>query len=459
MNMTTKNHTTNYPIVKIALATIRYFSALLLIALLGLLFANTANAQDKTITLDEAIKLGLDNSKQLKLSRVKIDEAVSQYNQAKDQVLPTGSVSLTYDRAEIPANKLNFGSSTIFLPKNANAYLGIASLNETLFAGHKLKYAQESTDLLTQIARLDVVKDKDQITYDIIDAYYNLYKVLQSKKVINQNLTSIDDQIHQSQRFFEQGLVTKNDVLRFQLQRANVELSGIDLESNRKIINYNLDILLGLPETTQLTIAQVNEENKPLAPLTNYIDTAMANRQELAQYDLRTKYAETNIKSIEANTSPTVSASASGYYVDASGNPLPKSGNFITPLTIGVTGAWKFDALWLNKNKVAQARIQKDEVTINKNITIDNVKTEINQNYQNYLTALNKIKLLQTSIEQAGENNNILASKYKSNIASATDKADAETLLYQAQINLELAKADAGLAYYTLLKSTGKLNK
>ena len=27
------------------------------------------------------------------------------------------------------------------------------------------------------------------------------------------------------------------------------------------------------------------------------------------------------------------------------------------------------------------------------------------------------------------------------------------------QINLELAKADAGLAYYTLLKSTGKLNK
>jgi outer membrane protein TolC len=72
---------------------------------------------------------------------------------------------------------------------------------------------------------------------------------------------------------------------------------------------------------------------------------------------------------------------------------------------------------------------------------------------------LNKIKLLQTSIEQAGENNNILASKYKSNIASATDRADAETLLYQAQINLELAKADAGLAYYTLLKSTGKLNK
>jgi outer membrane protein TolC len=90
---------------------------------------------------------------------------------------------------------------------------------------------------------------------------------------------------------------------------------------------------------------------------------------------------------------------------------------------------------------------------------MDNVKNEVNQSYQNYRMALDRINVLQTSINQALENNRILESKYRSNIASATDRADAQTLLYQAQINLELAKADAGLAYYTLLKSTGKLNK
>ena len=108
---------------------------------------------------------------------------------------------------------------------------------------------------------------------------------------------------------------------------------------------------------------------------------------------------------------------------------------------------------------MAEAKIQREEVTYNKAIEINDVKKEVNMDYQNYVMALDKIKLLQTAIEQAGENNKILDSKYKSNIASATDRADAETLLYQAQINLELAKADAGLAYYTLLKSTGKLNK
>ncbi|MES2808339.1 MAG: TolC family protein [Bacteroidota bacterium] len=447
LNTTHKQHLYQIPLLAI------------LIALLLMTLANNVSAQDKDLKLEEAIKLGLENSKVLKLSQSKIDQAISQYNQAKDSALPTGDVSFTYNRAQIPANRLAFGAESISLPKEANAWLGIASVKQTIFAGGRLKYAKESTDLLTNVARLDAVRDKDEITYQIINGYYTLYKVLQSQKVVKQNLESIDAQIHQSQRFFEQGLVTKNDVLRFQLQRSNIELTGIDLESNRKIINHNLDILLGLPEQTRLTIAEIPMAKRSVGTLTDYIDSAMLNRQELRQLDLRTRVAETNIKSINANTTPTLSASAAAYYVDVAANPLPKSGSFITPITVGVTAAWNFGALWTNKNKLSEARIQKDEVAINKSITLDNVKNEVNQEYQNYVRAMDKIQLLQTSIEQAGENNNILASKYKSNIASATDRVDAETLLYQAQINLELAKADAGLAYYTLMKSTGKLNK
>jgi len=427
--------------------------------ILGLLFAGAANAQERTITLSEAIKLGQQNSKVLKLSQARIDEAVTEYDQAKDGGKLSGKASYGYNRAEIPANRLQFGPTSFKLPSSADAYLGTLSLSQVIFGGNRLKYAEQSTELLTQVARLDASKDKDQITYDIISSYYNLYKVLQSKKVVNQNLATIDQQIKQSQRFFDQGLVTKNDVLRFQLQRANIELNGIDLETNRKIINYNLNVLLGLPEGTQLTISVVNEPERTLGSLSNYIDSALANRNEVRELDLRTRVAETNINNVKANTLPTLAASGSAYYVDVNANPIPKSGSYITPISVGLTAAWNFDALWKNKNKLAQAKVQREEVVINKDITIDNVKREVNQNYQNYTMALDKIRLLQTSIAQAGENNKILESKYRSNIASATDRADAETLLYQAQINLELAKADAGLAYYTLLNSIGKLNR
>jgi outer membrane protein len=423
----------------------------------GVLLSTAASAQDRTITLDEAIKLGLENSKTLKLSQSKIDQAVSQYNQAKDRALPTGTASFMYSRAQIPANTLNLGQESLSLPKSANANLGIVSVEEVIYGGGRFRYAKESTDLLVQVARLDVDKDREQIAYNIVNSYYNLYRVLQSKRVVEQNLKSIDQQIHQAQRFFEQGLVTRNDVLRFQLQRSNVELNGIDLENNRKVINYNLLILLGLPENTDLNIAQITDGERVIAPLNSYRDSALATRQEIRQQDLRTRVAETNIKNIQAEKLPTLAATAGLYYVNASANPFPNTGKYITPLTAGLALSWNFGSLWTNKNKVTEARIQREETIINKGIVTDNIKTEVNQSYQNYVKALERIKLLETSIAQATENSRIQASRYANATASATERADAETLLYQAQINLELAKADAGLAYYNLLKATGKL--
>lgn len=456
--MIPQTNTTFYPLLqKLSLTPLRKGIATVLA---GLLIGSTAFAQERPITLNEAIELGLQNSKTLKLSQARIDEAVSQYNQAKDKALPSGSASFMYSRAQIPVNRLELGPDQSFnLPTSANANLGIVSAEEVIYGGGRYRYAKESTDLLVQVAKLDVEKDREQIAYTIVNEYYNLYRVIQSKSVVEQNLKAIDEQIHQAQRFFEQGLVTKNDVLRFQLQRSNIEVNGIDLESNRKIINYNLLVLLGLPENTQLTIPQVNEPQRTVAPLSQYLDSAFAFRQEIKQQDLRTKVAETNIKSTTAEKLPTLAATASLYYLDVSANPFPSSGKYITPMTAGLSLSWNFGSLWNNKNKAAQARIQRDESIISKNLITDNIKTEVNQSYQNYVKAIDKIKLLQTSIAQAQENNRILTSKYANSTASATDRADAETLLYQAQINLELAKADAGLAYYNLLKATGKLTR
>jgi outer membrane protein len=431
----------------------------LMAALPAIFGLQAATAQDRPITLDEAIRLGLQNSKTLHLSQSRIDQAVNQYNQAKDLVLPTGSASFAYSWATIPANKLTVGEESLALPKTANANLGTVSAEEVIYGGGRYRYAKASTDLLVQVARLDADRDKDQIAIDIVNEYYNLYKVLQNKKVVQANLNAVDQQIHQAQRLFDQGLVTKNDVLRFQLQRSNIELNGIDLENNRKIINFNLDVLLGLPESTQLNITQVVDTERPISPLGSYLDTALAARQELASLDLRGRAADLNIKSVRANQLPTLAATAAAYYLDISANPFPTKGNFVTPITAGLALSWNFGSLWNNKNKVSQARIERDQVTINRDITLDNIKNEVNRSYQNYIAAVDRVHLLQASIAQATENNRITASRYANSAASATDRADAETLLYQAQTNLELAKADVGLAYYNLLKSTGKLNK
>jgi len=415
----------------------------------------------KELNINQAIELGIANSKNLKLSQNKIDQAVAQLEVVKDNALPSANANFIYNHAEIPTNTFTLpgGGSSLQLPKRADAFVGTAAVQELVYGGGKLKYAKESTKLLADVARLDADKSKEEITYAVISTYYNLYKVEQSRKVVDQNLESIAAQIKQAQRFFEQGIVTKNDVLRFQLQQANVTLTQLDIESNRKVINYNLDILLGLPEDTEVKITDPNAGLKAAGSLGDYIAQAMANRQELKQLDVQNKVADYNIKTIRANTLPTVGVGANLYYINPSGNFIPPANQYLMPVTLGATVSWNIASLWTNRNKVSEAKIQQSEITIQKDILSDNVKTDINKNFQSYQVAINKIQVLETSIAQATENDKLLASKYKNNVASVTDRIDAETLLYQAKINLEIAKADAGLAYYTLLKSTGKITQ
>ncbi|MEJ7556951.1 MAG: TolC family protein [Pedobacter sp.] len=427
--------------------------------LLALLLPNLIYAQQvKRLTLQEALALGISNSKNLKLSQSKIDESVSRLAIIKDNALPTASASFLYNHAEIPTNSLVIGGADpIHLPRRADAFVGTAAVEELIYNGGKLRYAEESTKLLTEVAKLDAEKSREDISYAVINTYFSLFKVLQSKKVVAQNLESIASQLKQSQRFFNQGIVTKNDVLRFQLQQANVSLTDMEIENNRKIINYNLDILLGLDDATTIEIADPDNSLTPVGTLGSYIDMAMSNRQELQQLDLQNKVAGVNIKSIQANALPTVGVGANLYYINPSGSFIPPTNQYLMPITIGANVSWNIANLWTNKNKISEARIQQQNVVIQKDILSDQFKTEINRNYQDYQLAVNRIKILETSIAQATENDNLLASKYKNNVASAIDRIDAETLLYQAKINLELAKADAGLAYYTLLRSTGKI--
>lgn len=417
-------------------------------------------AQERALTLEEAIKLGLDNSKQLRLSKTRIDEAVAQYNQVRDRALPTASASFAYNHAEILNDKFKLGvNEPLDLPARSDAYIGTVSLQQLVFQGNKLKFAKLSTELLTDVSRLDVERNKQEITYHIINGYFNLYKVIQSQKVVEQNLNVIERQIRQSQRFFEQGLITQNEVLRFQLQKSNIQLTALDLENNRKIVNYNLDLLLGLPETANIEIAELPGLSSLNSGLDSYVDTALAAREELKQINLKTQVAEFNIKSTRADLLPTLGVGANLYYINPGGEFIPSANRFLAPVTVGATVSWNIGNLWTNKNKLAEANIQKNETLISRGILEDQVKSEVNTDYQNYIKAVQRIGILQTSIAQAQENDRILESKYKNNIASVTDRIDANTQLFQSEINLEIAKADAMLAYYTLLKSTGNLKQ
>ncbi len=72
-------------------------------------FSSAAAQQHQQISLEQAIKLGLDNSKTLKISQAKADVADAKYSQAIDGVLPSVTLSAYYQRlSDIDQPKIKF---------------------------------------------------------------------------------------------------------------------------------------------------------------------------------------------------------------------------------------------------------------------------------------------------------------------------------------------------------------
>ncbi len=430
-----------------------------------LLLVLSSTAQTRKLSLEEAIKLGIQNSKTLKLSQNRIDAAMSQAEQAKDLTIPSMKVSAGYSHALMLSRTLILPASNGQDPKsmklpfdNTFSQAGI-SVNEPIFAGNRFRYAKESANLLLQMSKLDAEKDKDEIVYTIIHSYINYYKILQNQKIIAQNLQDIAGKLEEIRKFEKQGLAIRNDVLSFELQQSNIQLLAMDLESNRQIVNYSMNVLLGLPDSSTLQVEDISYKLDAGISLTDFQQQALKSRKEFGTIKYQDRLADVNIKRIQDEKLPTVGLAGNLYYINPTSNFFPKNGTYLAPLLVGVTVGWDISSLLQNKNKLTEAKIQKQGVIHQQEAVADKVKIEVNSNYLQYKTALEKIKLLQTAVAKAAENERITESRFHNNLASTTERIDAQTLLYQSRINLELAKADATSAYYELLNATGQINQ
>jgi outer membrane protein len=419
-------------------------------------------AQTKTLGLEEAVQLGVQNSKHLKLSQSKIDQALSQLEQSKDAALPSAKVSAGYSHALMLTRSLHIPgdtakSGTIRFPFDNTLYQANLSVNEPIFAGHQFRYAQQSADLLVKMSKLDAEKDKDEVVFTVINAYLNFYKIKQSEVIVQQNLDDIQSKLDEIKKFESQGLATRNDVLRYELQQSNTELMMMELKNNQSIANYNMDILLGLSDSTKIDVQEVSYKLMAENDFNQYLQQALKDRKEFGSLDFQTQLAGINLKKIHDQQLPTLSVGGTLYYINLSKALIPSSGGYLAPFVIGLNASWDISSLYKSKNKISEAKIQQREIQINKDAVSDQVKSEVHQDYMKFHYALDRIKILQDAITQATENERVMESKFHNNLATTTDRIDAQTLLYQARINLELAKSDATIAYYDLLKSTGHI--
>ena len=436
--------------------------AIRITALLAVCFLHAVflQAQSKTLTLEEAIELSIRNSPQLKFSQAKIDEANAALREANERKLPEAKVSGSYIRLNSPNIDMkssgtgSSGGNTSAPEKISSAAYGILNLSLPLYSGSRIRYGIESSRFLAEAAKLDAASDREQIVLNTINAFANLYKANAAMRVVREGLEGNRERVKQFTSLEKNGLLARNDLLKAELQESNTELTLLDAENNWKLANINMNIMLGLPDSTVLqpsiTKWKTDESGKSIE---DYLQQASQNRKEIAAIELRRKAAGAGIKVAKADYYP--SLALTGGYIAAD---IP---NFITitnAANIGVGVQYSISSLWKNHSKVDQAKARQKEIEANETMLSDDVRREVHQAYLDFTLNRQKISTYTKAVAQAEENYRIVKNKYNNALATTTDLLDADVAQLQARLNFVFSEADASSSYSKLLYTSGILS-
>ncbi len=417
-------------------------------------------AQDSSgrkISLEEAIDLSIKNSKPLRAAHARVQQAVANTTISKQNQLPDLKVSGSYLRLTQPnidmQYKSNSGGSAAAPIKIDQAAYGMVNLSLPIYSGMKIQTGIRSSEFLEKASMLDAEQEKDAVVLNTIDAFSNLYKARANVRVIRENLAQSRARDADFANLEKNGLLARNDKLKALLQTANIELALADVENNLKVTMVNTNIMLGLPEETVLVPDSASlGEPGAVKSMVDYEQIALQNRKDMQAIAYRKKASQAGIQLAKADYYPSL-ALTSGYIAA----DIP---NFITitnALTFGVGLSYNVSSLWKTSAHVTEAKARFAEVQANEEELNDQIRRQVNQAYESLLTANKKIEVSRVSIEQGMENYKIVKNKYDNSLLTVTDLLDANLLMLQSQISLEIAKADAIVAYNTLLERAGIL--
>ena len=376
--------------------------------------------------------------------------------EAVEKKLPDAKVSASYLRlnsANVDLKTKNNNGNAGTAPNISQAVYGIVNASLPIYAGGRIRYGIEASKYLAEATKLDAENDKEEVIQNTVEAYINLYKSKQTINLIKENLNQAQHRVNDLTNLEKNGLLARNDLLKAELQQSNVELTLLDAENNWQLANVSMDLLLGLPEKTELIPdSTLADQTFTVKTLDEYVQTAYTNRKDRASLDLRKKATETGVKIAKGDYYP--SLALTGGYIVAD---IPKFITITNAVNIGAGISYNLGSLWKTKAKVQEAEARTKQLEISESLLNDNIRLEVSKAYLNWTGNQKKIEVYAKAVEQANENYRITKNKYDNTLATTAELIDADIAQLQARMNLVFVKADAVVLYHKLLQTAGSL--
>lgn len=446
---------------KVKLKTMKYF-------LLGfglLCLVTTGYSQEMApyrLTLEQAIEMGLQNHQQLRISQARLQVSEDQVKAAKTQQLPsvTFSANAFYLGDALILDKDWSKVQTVDMPHFGNTF-GIQA-SQLLYKGGVIKHSIEMAELQQQLAGLDLVTNEQEIKFLIISHYLDIYKIMNQIQVFEQNKVLAEQLLENIRKSFQEDMVTRNEVIRAELQIKNIDQAILTMKNNHAILSYQMSYALGLPNNITIIPAEIiptEDANIDIIIQSQdyYSDMAKRNHPVVRSAEKSVEIAEKNVDIQQSDWFPAITAFG-GYNMQrplTSNTPIMDMYN--NSWQVGVSLSFDIDNLFKTKRQVnlsrSQVRTSREALTYAR----QNIEIGVNAAYRKYKEAEQQVLLMDESRKLANENYEIVRNKYLNQLAITAEMTDASNAKLNADLEYANAVINTVFQYYSLLKTTGNI--
>jgi outer membrane protein TolC len=417
---------------------------------------NTGKAEqgEDILTLEKAIQEALSNNTLIREAIENQRASLEAQKSARADLFPKLSVSYSYTHLnDAPYSRT--GPTKVYVGKNDNFSWDL-TLTQPVFTGFALVTKQKIAALGINLRKIE----KEQAILDIAKqvkvTYFQILLARKFLEVAREEVNQLKAHVRDAKHFYDQGMISYNDLLKSQVALANARQKQVRAASNLEMAIATLNTLLkrNINQKTRI-------EDAPVLPheingLPELFKQALRNRPELRQLEIALKEADLRIQMAKSGDYPQVALV--GQYEQAGDDPLATNNDFSNNhnLSVGVQLSWTFFEWGKTRSEVQKTIYQKRALQEKIEGIKDSILLEVKNAFQNVQVAKENIFTAKEAISQAKENLRITSLQYQHQMTTSTEVLDARTYLTQAEVNYYSALYGYWVARAELKRAVGE---
>jgi outer membrane protein len=417
-------------------------------------------AQTRTISLEEAIQVALQENISLKVQQNNLEVRQMEKTQAMARFMPTVSAFAQVRRQ----------SGIQFIPQEVRLvntvtedFFPSLDANLTLFGGFRNTRNLQASRAAWQAQEDFVERSKQEVMFNVAFQYLTILLDQELVRIARENIETQQKQLVRVKGFVETGATFIGDQYNLESQIKNLELEEVRAINRLENDKTALARMLLLDPLTQFSVVAPNwdvaENLTDLPPLSELYTLALQNRKDLSQQKMLELATQYQYQMARGNYLPTLSAyfSYSSYYnstaraFDPNGFPTDQKVSFQEQIfernpnrTVGLRLEVPIFNQFQARTQVARARVEHENALLNAKDTENVIFSELQTSWQDFEAAKASFEAAQAQFKAAKLGAETQQQRFDLGLATIIELTTANNTFVRASV-------DQAQALYTLL--------